>query len=361
MLDKGLRKVAISHTEIKWVSLEERLGFVRKGVGFVDLTDTPGPVSLVPPAKPFPFPAIPQQLNRDSIRIQNTLIANTSTAAMAHWLVPFTSLPSRYELSSNGWHASDDVFKQALALAKQSAIHPDLKISVQKFKHKGYKQYSVIVRVDSANQAAKNDSVFPILILAANLDSFNIYNPFSANSPGANENGSGCAVLFEILRVLITTNSVPSRRAVEFHFYAASLFGGKVGSWQVASQYSNDGVAVAGVLGITRTGWDPSTRARVDKRVGVATGSANKEFSKLLKTALTEEGFFPIERECGFACADHSPWHIFGYPTAHSFEAEEGLESPYAHQSSDTVETVSFARMKAFVGVGLRVIVRLCF
>jgi len=59
--------------------------------------------------------------------------------------------------------------------------------------------------------------------------------------------------------------------------------------------------------------------------------------------------------ECGYACSDHDPWHLRGYPAGFAFEARVGQHNPEIHTADDTVATLDdsaehaakFARLAA--------------
>lgn len=65
-------------------------------------------------------------------------------------------------------------------------------------------------------------------MLSAHQDSVNQYDPYNGISPGADDNGSGSATVFEALRVMLKNEIVPVK-PLEFHWYSAEE-GGLLGS-----------------------------------------------------------------------------------------------------------------------------------
>ncbi|KAJ3060823.1 hypothetical protein HDU98_003226 [Podochytrium sp. JEL0797] len=361
--DSGLRLIArqtsSSLVDSQWLNLERVLGLVREESHFLDITDSDSVMQTAVLANEAPGNmsntdwTLKSNLHQATL-LESRLVSNSSIVFLARWLGAFTNLmQNRYEHSREGFRASKWVYDQCVLVAKVQR-HETVVVTCAKFKHVGFEQFTVIARVERVG-GLEGDGV---VVLGANLDSFNLYNPMSGTSPGANENGSGCATIFEVFRALVTSGVTPSR-SIEFHWYAAST-SGRIGSQQVAAQYFRENVRVDAMVQVSRTGWDASTQARRENRVGVASDADRAVAGVLMGLVEEEEGLVGVERVCGFACSDHSSWKAMGFATGHLFEAEERLQGPYAHQVSDTVDSVSFVRMKRFVTVLIKLVVKCC-
>ncbi|KAI9324219.1 hypothetical protein BDR26DRAFT_882026 [Obelidium mucronatum] len=411
--DKGLRLVEYASPagpiNSRWMPLDEVLALIRRRTHFLDVTDSDQniinaikeykltkPLLNNAPSSEQQQPKQHQQeqqqlqpklpynnyyhpLDRDLKLIETKLLSNASTSFLARWIDSFTSLSTnRYEHSFGGYLASKWVYDECVRLVKHASLHhsPLLSVTVGKFKHQGYQQFSVLVRIQRTvsaplSNSSKNRASDSAIVFSANLDAFNLYNPMTGPAPGANENASGSATLFEVLRILLTTSNstiTSLNRPIEFHWYAAST-SGRIGSQQVASQYNREGVKIGAVFHIARTGWDPSSSSRtnsnsggnLEKRVAIASDS-DPSLAKLLKRVVgdPEVGFIAVDRICGFGCADHWSWQVLGYPTGYLMEAAEDLESPFSYQLSDALSTVSFPRVKKYVNIVVKLVVQLC-
>ncbi|KAJ3238401.1 hypothetical protein HDU81_007882 [Chytriomyces hyalinus] len=369
-VESGLRLIQTTSpsTAPKWCSMEDILALVRTRTGFLDLTQSV-PHQETPlqfpyePMDPFKHSRIPST----NAKLTSHILANVSSSIMVRWLETFsTSFLNRHHQSSEGHLAARWVMDKCLNLEDVRPNNPRVKFSVVKFMH-SWGQSSVIARIEKVDNASaavedennlkgesekKNADSESIVILGASLDSFNLYNPMSGAAPGANENGSGSSVIFEVLRVLLTIGFAPDN-PIEFHWYSGSGFG-LLGSQQIASYYRSKGRKVAGMYSVARTGWDPKAKSfHFLNSIAVASDDRNTGISKMLKGIAASE-FKIVERDCGFACSDHYSWLQAGYPAAHTFEADDEAVSPFLHQASDDMDTISFTRMYQFSRIAMK-------
>jgi bacterial leucyl aminopeptidase len=144
---------------------------------------------------------------------------------------------------------------------------------------------------------------------------------------------------------LVEGGFVP-KRPLEFHFYSAEE-GGLLGSQKIASKYMKEGRKVFGVLHNDMTGYQPKGKTPV---IGISTDNIDESLTNTLR--MLSDAYSGIgwkNTKCGYACSDHASWTKAGVPSCFTFEAEFENQSPYIHSTGDTVETLSFEHMSAFV------------
>ncbi|KAJ3234322.1 hypothetical protein HDU78_005904 [Chytriomyces hyalinus] len=370
-VESGLRLIQTTSpsTAPNWCSMEQILALVRTRTGFLDLTQS---VPLQETPLQFPYepmdPFLHSRIPSTNAKLTSHILANVSSSIMVRWLETLsTSFLNRHHQSSEGHLAARWIMDKCLNLEDVRPDNPRIRFSVVKFMHP-WGQSSVIARIEKVDDASavvaedgnnlkeetgeRNADSEPIVILGASLDSFNLYNPMSGAAPGANENGSGSSVIFEVLRVLLTIGFVPDN-AIEFHWYSGSGFG-LLGSQQIASHYRSKGRKVAGMYNVARTGWDPKAKSfHFLNSIAVASDDRKTGISKMLKGIAASE-FKIVERDCGFACSDHYSWLQAGYPATHTFEADEEAVSPFLHQASDDMDAISFTRMYQFSRIAMK-------
>jgi len=84
------------------------------------------------------------------------------------------------------------------------------------------------------------------------MDSVNGASPTTGRSPGADDNGTGTVNLIEAFRALAKAGFAP-KYPVEFHWYSGEE-GGLLGSGDISSTYSDEGVQVKAMMQLDMTG-----------------------------------------------------------------------------------------------------------
>ncbi|KAI9332589.1 hypothetical protein DFJ73DRAFT_963399 [Zopfochytrium polystomum] len=218
MVEQGLRRVATSESNVRWMDENEISDIVRSRANFMDITD--GDLD---------------NLSTDSAPKTYAITANMSTSSLQAWFSNFTTtFKDRSYRSSAGSDASDWVFNQILdaSLSRPGRLRSTTQVEVKSFRH-AWPQASVIARVDGQAGAAWER---PVVILAAHIDSV------------GDSDAAGAAVLFEVYRAILASGFSP-KRPIEFHWYAGRA-GGLLGSQKVAFEYRRAGKPVLGVLAV---------------------------------------------------------------------------------------------------------------
>lgn len=186
-----------------------------------------------------------------------------------------------------------------------------------------------------------------IVVLGAHIDTLN--GPIAkARAPGADDNASGSANIFEALRIL-ATQPQPSR-SIEFFWYAGEE-DGLIGSGEIAQTYKDAKTDVVGVFQLDMT----SFAGEGELVIGEMTDFTNPWLRSYLKSLNTYYvGAQWKEAQCGYACSDHASWHRQGYAAVMPFEATLGTMNPNIHTNKDLITpALSFKHSAAFAKLAL--------
>lgn len=231
-----------------------------------------------------------------------------------------SSFPSRYNRGKNA-----NVAVEALA-AKIADLSKSLRapVQIELINHKSTPQKSLMVRVPGAVAPQE------VVVIGAHFDSISGWTGSGA-APGADDNASGSANIFEALRVLMTKG--PTARTVEFYWYAGEE-SGLLGSAEIAQAAKEQKKNVVGVLQLDMTLFAGSGELVIANMTDFTSSwlrdflvSANQNY---LKAKL-------IEDRCGYGCSDHASWYRQGFPTLMPFEAAFSQSNPDIHTSGDVI------------------------
>ncbi|KAG0236627.1 Leucine aminopeptidase 1 [Actinomortierella wolfii] len=323
--DRRLIQVAANKAPA-WMTESERLQLLRDKVKYMDITDAQelGQQRNHLLAKKIPLPT--------KLRHQQQYakyVDNLSPANMEVKLTRFTEFKTRYYKSQTGVDAAEWLYKQISDLIEESDTAD---VSVRRFKHDGWDQFSIIARFDGRDDSLANEPV----IIGSHLDSVNMYLPKWGRSPGADDDGSGTITILEVFRAL-------------FHWYSAEE-GGLLGSQAVAKEYEKKGVDVLGMIHHDLTGYVGSH----EESYGIVVDNVDEELTRFVQDLAHEYGDIPVrETKCGYACSDHASWAKAGYRAAIATEGEYEDTNPFIHTVHDDISHISFDHMKQLAKLSL--------
>ncbi|KAG0303763.1 Leucine aminopeptidase 1 [Dissophora globulifera] len=321
-----------------WTTEKERLSMIRESIRFMDITDNQdlGTYRVAALGKnPLPREAVHQ---RKVARYVDQL----STANMEVALTEFTKFHTRYYKSETGHQSAQWLYKQISDLIEASDADSD--VSIRKFEHPNWRQFSIIARFEGKNDTLTNEPV----IVGAHQDSLNMWLP-QLRAPGADDDGSGTVTILEVFRSLVNTGFRP-QRPVEFHWYSAEE-GGLLGSQEVAKSYEKKGVDVLAMIQNDMTGY---VGTKFAESYGIVVDYVDDELTELVRVYAREYGDIPVrETKCGYACSDHASWAKAGYRSAFAIEGDFSDSSPYIHSANDDVSHINFDHMKQFAKLAL--------
>lgn len=183
----------------------------------------------------------------------------------------------------------------------------------------------------------------PAIVLGAHMDTL------EGLMPGAGDDGSGCASMMEMARVLL--NSPQSfKRPIYFIWYAAEERG-LTGSQYVVRDFLQKSIAVQAAIQFDMTGFrfdpqDPTMwifRDYTDKPL-------NDFVAELIKTYIK----VPVSySQCGYGCSDHVSWNEVDVPVAFPCESSFENHNPTIHSSADSMALLNLEHMTNFTKLGL--------
>lgn len=337
--DEDRRLVQVSEDQAPfWTTEQDRMEMLRGKINYMDVTDHQDlgthRVSTLG-KRPLPKEA---QHQKKVARYTEQL----STANMEVALKTFTSFNTRYYKSKTGHESAQWLYKQISDLIEESDAESD--VSIRKFKHNGWDQFSIIARFEGRDESLSNEPV----IVGAHQDSVNMWLPI-LRSPGADDDGSGTVTILEVFRALVGTGFRP-HRPVEFHWYSAEE-AGLLGSQDVAKSYEKKNVDVLAMIQNDMTGYIGTKFA---ESYGIVVDYVDDDLTELIRVYAREYGDIPVhETKCGYACSDHASWAKAGYRSAFAIEGDFSDSNPYIHTANDDLSHISFDHMKQFAKLAL--------
>jgi bacterial leucyl aminopeptidase len=264
-------------------------------------------------------------LNSYNISEQNLvkeLIKNVQEKSIYNTIEKLSSFHNRYYKSQTGLEALQWIFS-----TWSSIVDSREDISVEYFKHLGWKQPSVILTING------NELKDEVVIVGGHADSISGYFGQSSNrAPGADDNASGIATITEALTVLINGNFKP-KRTIKFMAYAAEEVG-LLGSKEIAKDYKNKSINVVGVLQLDMTNFKGS-----NKDIYLISDNTNNSLNKFVGSLIDE--YLKISwgySSCGYACSDHASWHNKDFPASFPFEASKKGMNKKIHTKKDLLD-----------------------
>lgn len=249
-----------------------------------------------------------------------------------------TNTPNRFYDSENGVIGAAFLFEAASTLAGPR-LGSD--VNVTYFSHVGFLQPSVIARIEGSSDEKA------MVILGGHQDS-------TANSPGADDDGSGSVTNLAIFKIMMEAGFKPER-PVEIHWYAAEE-AGLLGSKDVAQAYKNGGVEVVAMLQVDMDAH------REAFGITLATGpdAVTDYHASIIAAYSTQccgnDGPIPTRFGSAGGGSDHSSWIAQGYLGVFGIEDPK---SPFLHTSNDDMGNVSIEYMAAYTPAAMAFVVEL--
>ncbi|KAG0209053.1 Leucine aminopeptidase 1 [Mortierella sp. GBA30] len=338
-LDEELRLVQTAEDKAPvWTTENQRLDMLRNKIGYMDVTDDQDFHNrvLTRVKKPLPKNAVHQ--DKFDNYVNQLSISNMEVA-----LTKFTSFQTRYYKSKSGVQSAEWLYNQVKDLIDRSPQNSN--ISLRKFKHDKWDQFSIIARFEGSDSSMSNSPV----VVGAHQDSINGRSPASGRSPGADDDGSGTVTILEVFRALVTIGFHPVR-PVEFQWYSAEE-AGLLGSQDIVKDYDRKGIEVLAMIQNDMTGY---VGTRFAESYGVVTDGVDEELTELVKIYAREYGDIAVrETNCNYGCSDHASWTKYGYRSAFAIEGDFSDISPYIHGEEDTIAHIDFNHMKQFAKLSL--------
>jgi Zn-dependent M28 family amino/carboxypeptidase len=220
----------------------------------------------------------------------------------------------------------------------------------QDFNISGYISANVIATIPGHDEGG-------IVVLGAHYDSENslasdLSESENTTAPGADDNGSGVAVMLEVARIV--SGGRPVAPTIEFVAFGAEEsgfdgIGGTAGSMRYAMSLTQAGTDVAAGLVLDMVGY----RSSEPSRLTIVSNSADDPFVRASASALEGvEAALELEVivNADITYSDHHSFWLEGYSCAlltEELSDELVPVNPYYHTSWDTVDTLSTSQLTA--------------
>lgn len=231
-----------------------------------------------------------------------------------------TAFPDRSATTENGKQAALWLAKRATELAGHLPGFSVMEVATETPLYS--KQPSIVATIPGT------DPTLPGVLIGAHMDTF------SPGRPGADDDGSGTAVLLEALRVIGQQNA-KFKRTIHVAWYSAEERG-LIGSSFVVKRFKKDGIKVHAAMQLDMVGYNSDEE---DFDVYLITDNVNVGLTNTLrKIAETYADAKVSETQCGYACSDHANWHRAGVPVAYPFEASFENHNQRLHTAQDKMD-----------------------
>lgn len=216
-------------------------------------------------------------------------------------------------------------------------------LQIDLISHKSTQQKTVRVRLVGSKSPQE------VVVLGAHFDSISQGWLAPRAAPGADDDASGSANIFDVLRVILAQGQ-PTARTLEFYWYAGEE-SGLLGSSEIAEEAKAQKKNVVAVLQLDMTLF-PGAGELVIGNMSDFTSAWLREFLVAMNT--TYLGVKIADDTCGYGCSDHASWYRRGYPTLMPFEATMRTMNTRIHTQNDVITAQSsFTHSLIFSKIGL--------
>ncbi len=274
-------------------------------------------------------------------------LLRTLESKKAFEFLSIESLKASVELlSSYKTRSSKSKDPNKALLEFMSKIEDELKnykeqFSLELIEHEKTNQGSIHVHIEGSERPEE------VVVIGGHIDS-TTNALFSKNAPGADDNASGSAVVYETLKAFLKSGTKP-KRSLDFFWYGAEEVG-LVGSKEIAKSYKDRGVDVIAVMQLDMVLFPGNGDV-----IGLTEDFTDAGLTLFLESIVTEHLRLPVERyKCGYGCSDHASWFRNGFKTAYPFEATAKTINKKIHTKNDVVdERLDFSHALRFAKIAL--------
>lgn len=199
-----------------------------------------------------------------------------------------------------------------------------------------YQQPSLVTVIGADNNK-------PAIVIGAHMDTLD------GRMPGAGDDASGSAIVMEMTRVLLQSQT-KFKRPIYIIWYAAEERG-LVGSQFVVQDFLHKGIPVKAAIQFDMTGYRSDEK---DPTMWVFRDYTDKNLSNFVAKLIKTYVKVPVAySSCGYGCSDHASWMAEGIPAAFPCETSFEEHNPYIHTSADTMSLLNTEHMINFTKLAL--------
>lgn len=315
------------------VTEEEKFAMMDSRMHFFDITDWKDAPNALTEDLQKRVAAVPYPKSLTQKCQGNKLTAKLDKERIQATVERYTTFHNRYFLSDTGREAVEWLHDQIKAVLDAANI-PGANIRL--VRHIAFNQPSIIVTLPGREART--------VVVGGHADSI-VSGDRNGRQPGADDNASGSATIFEALRVFLQDERVKAGQllnTMEFHWYAAEE-SGLLGSQEIFTAYRASNRNVVAMLQQDMTGYIGRDGR---ERFGLITDFVDPDLVNFMKLVIDGYTDIPYEEStCGYACSDHGSATRSGYPSTFVFETPFGNHNPYIHTINDTIDKLSFDHM----------------
>lgn len=271
---------------------------------------------------------------RPEITVALDQVQSNNIRDFVQWL---SSFESRYARLKDPNQHVRQMYEKLNQLLKTSALKTELNF----VEHNVTSQKSLQVRI--IGKSKPNE----VIVLGAHFDSISGWMG-DGKAPGADDNASGSASIFEALRIMLMQPQ--PERTIEFYWYAGEELG-LLGSAEIAKKAKAENKNIVGVLNFDMAMFPGDGENNITLMTDFTSARMN-ELAKAVNNTYLKVNV--TEDECGYGCSDHASWFRSGYPTL--MAAEAGFHSifPDLHTPRDVIsDKMSFTHAAIFSKLAL--------
>jgi leucyl aminopeptidase len=263
-----------------------------------------------------------------------SLVGTTSTDFIKSFLTELSSFDDRSATTDLGTKASEFIAQKATQVGAALSNFQVRTVATRSYP----KQPSVVATLQGTKPG------LPHIVMGGHMDTL------SNNKPGADDDGTGSAMVMEALRNIANTGA-RFERTIDFVWYAAEERG-LVGSTNVVRDFKEKQINVAAAIQFDMTGWvNPNGLYEIyltDDHVDIG---LNQTLEAIIKTYLPTVTIG--HAECGYACSDHASWTAAQVPAVYPFESHHEDYNRRIHTSMDKMDYLNFEHMTKFAKIGV--------
>ncbi len=259
--------------------------------------------------------------------------AKIDLSEILHNLEQLTRYYNRSALSVMGARTATWLKNQVETLSVEAK--PD-QLSIYFVKTKGYKQPSLVTVISE-------DIAAPAIVIGAHMDTLD------GRMPGAIDDGSGSALIMEMLRILLESE-LKFKRPIYVIWYAAEERG-LVGSQFVVEHFLKKSIPVEAVIQFDMAGYRSNPD---DPTMWLLSDYTDPRLNQFIADLIATYIKVPVNyTQCGYGCSDHASWTAAGIPAVLPFETSFDALNPYIHSAADTMDLLNNDHLLNFTKLAL--------
>lgn len=264
----------------------------------------------------------PEVVHREAVPWIQKLVSNVSSSSFRSYLSSLVQFPTRNSLS--------DHFLNAAKWSMDQMQNMGYQVRLQEITVGNSISYNVV-----ADRIGQGERASEVILVTAHLDSVNHgeRGNVNADAPGADDNGSGCAGLLEIARIMAAHPAEHNLRLI--------LFGGEEQGLLGSTQYINglnqaERAQIRAVINMDMIGGLNTTYPSVT----LEGASVSQELLTNLASSARTFTSLQVQTSLNPYASDHVPFIDANIPAVLTIEGSDN-SNPHIHTGNDILEHIN--------------------